>query len=128
MADWEDYIDFDIEDIRDIAGDDAVQMIEDTVQDILTDLLDAYDYASSEEETEMAEAALDEFVFTLEEAQAIAEDYELEYLRELMSQSYKDQDTIDRYLELIGGGRRPEPTPPPPPPPPPNPQRRLDLT
>jgi len=128
LADWEDYIDFDIEDIRDIAGDDAVQMIEDTVQDILTDLLDAYDYASSEEETEMAEAALDEFVFTLEEAQAIAEDYELEYLRELMSQSYKDQDTIDRYLELIGGGRRPEPTPPPPPPPPPNPQRRLDLT
>ena len=128
MADWEDYIDFDIEDIRDIAGDDAVQMIEDTVQDILTDLLDAYDYASSEEETEMAEAALDEFVFTLEEAQAIAEDYELEYLRELMSQSYKDQDTIDRYLELIGGGRRPEPQTQLPPPPPPNPQRRLDLS
>jgi hypothetical protein len=128
LADWEDYIDFDIEDIRDIAGDDAVQMIEDTVQDILTDLLDAYDYASSEEETEMAEAALDEFVFTLEEAQAIAEDYELEYLRELMSQSYKDQDTIDRYLELIGGGRAPEPQTQLPPPPPPNPQRRLDLS
>lgn len=105
MADWEDYIDFDIEDIREIAGDDAATMVQDTVQDILTDLLDAYDYASSEDETEMAEAALDEFMFTMDEALGIAEEFELEYLTEQMSQSYKDQDIIDRYLELMGYGR-----------------------
>ena len=106
MADWEDYIDFDIEYIREIAGDDAASMVEDTVQDILADLLEAFDYASSEDETEMAEAAIDEFMFSLEEAMEIAAGFELEYLTEQMSQSSKSKEVIDRYLELTGQGRK----------------------
>jgi hypothetical protein len=102
--DWEDYLDFDISQIEDMAGYDAVKAIKDLVESTIQPLIDALEFAESPAEIEMAEAELKATRISFDEAQTIAEDYELYHLTDLMSSSYKDQDVIDRYLELTGQG------------------------
>ena len=99
---WSDYIDFDIEHIAEIFGEDAVEAIQEEVEGLLEEFQDAIKFADSKEERELAQESLEDFTFSESEAESLAYDYELEYLTEIMSNSYKDEEIINRYLELIG--------------------------
>jgi len=101
----EDYFEFDEEDIEEQFGSDAMEAVRDFFQGVLDDIMSLFDFAESEEEGDFAIEQVDDFRVTLGEALNIASDYELEYLTEYMSQSYKDnQDLIDRYKSLTGQG------------------------
>jgi len=104
--DWEDYLDFDIEDIREIAGEEAVDIIQNLVESTIEPLLDQLEFADSEMEREVAEEELDSFRVSFDEAQSATEEQELAQLTDYMSQSYKsDTERIDRYLQLTGQGK-----------------------
>jgi len=108
--DWEDYLDFDIEDIREIAGDEAVDIIQNLVEDTIEPLLEQLEFADSEMEREVAQRELDSTRISFDEAQSETESLrlsqELDELTDYMSQSYKsDAERIDRYLQLTGQGK-----------------------
>tara|TARA_R110002110_G_scaffold63305_2_gene176209 strand:- start:256 stop:750 length:495 start_codon:yes stop_codon:yes gene_type:complete len=103
--DWEDYINFDIDDITRFAGDEAVELIQSTVESTIEPLIRAVELAQSDRELEMAEAELEAYSMDITEAESLTEEIELNNLINYMGQSYKgDMDMIERYLELTGQG------------------------
>ena len=99
MADWEDYIDFDIDTARDMIGDVAFAEVEEQIESTLQTLFEKIELAESPAEREMAEAELEEYTYDSSNLEQLLADSELEILTEYMSQSYKsDQDRNDRYL------------------------------
>tara|TARA_R110000824_G_scaffold75627_2_gene191807 strand:- start:1011 stop:1430 length:420 start_codon:yes stop_codon:yes gene_type:complete len=107
--DWEDYINFDLNDITRFAGDDAVELIQSTVESTIEPLIRAIELAQSDRELEMAEAELEAYSMDISEAESLTEEIELNNLIDYMGQSYKgDMDMIERYLELTGQGGGPE--------------------
>lgn len=103
--DWQDYLDFDLDDVVRIGGDSVADAIQDLVESTIEPLIDQLEFAQSDAERELAQAELDSFRVGIDEAETIAEEFELDYLTEYMSQAYKyDQDLIDRYVELVGEG------------------------
>tara|TARA_R110002074_G_scaffold233083_3_gene404705 strand:- start:20 stop:451 length:432 start_codon:yes stop_codon:yes gene_type:complete len=103
--DWEDYINFDIDDITRFAGDEATELIRSTVESTIEPLIRAVELAQSDRELEMAEAELEAYSMDITEAESLTEEIELNNLIDYMGQSYKgDMDMIERYLELTGQG------------------------
>jgi len=103
--DWEEYLDFDLDDVREMAGEEAVEAIMELTESTIQPLLDALEFAESESEIEMAQSELDATRISFSEAQSITEEYELSHLTDYMGQAYKsDLEKIERYLELTGQG------------------------
>ena len=103
---WEDYVDFNVDEIEDAVGSEALDAIRERVEASLSQLTEALEVAGSDAEREMAQAELDEFRIDTTEIESVLADFELEILTEYMSESFKDdQERIDRYLYLTGQGR-----------------------
>ena len=106
MANWEDYVDFDVDAARDMLGDAAFAEVEEQIELTLQTLFENIELADSDAEREMALAELEDFRYSSADIEEVLADAELEILTEYMSGSYKDdQDRIDRYLYLTGQGR-----------------------
>ena len=106
--DWLDYIEFDPSEIADRFGEDALEALQEEVEGLIEELFSAFDYADSEEETELAEDAIDDFEFTESEALSFAEDFVMQDLLEYMQTTgsrKEDMDRINLYLELTGQGK-----------------------
>lgn len=101
----DDYIDFYPSVIRDNYGDTALDAVMNEVKSQFDQLITQIEFAGSDEERDFAIEQLQDFQFSESEALSIAEDYELDFLENYMSQSYKyDMELIQRYVELTGGG------------------------
>lgn len=107
----DDYIDFYPADIRQNYGDTALDAVMNAVKSQFDQLIMQIEFAGSDEERDFAIEQLQDFEFSESEALSIAEDYELDFLENYMSQSYKfNQELIDRYVELTGAGRSSSPS------------------
>tara|TARA_R110000851_G_scaffold149041_1_gene289530 strand:- start:511 stop:1023 length:513 start_codon:yes stop_codon:yes gene_type:complete len=99
---WSDYIDFDIQYIADMYGEDAMQAVQEEVEGIFDEFQSAIDFADSKEEKALAEERLSDFIFTQDEAESIGEETERAFIADQMYGSDKSQALIDRWLELGG--------------------------
>tara|TARA_R100001594_G_C3866565_1_gene222366 strand:- start:166 stop:501 length:336 start_codon:yes stop_codon:yes gene_type:complete len=102
----EDYIQFDPSDITERYGESALDAVMEDAQEKLEELFSLFDFAESESEREFATRQIEEFEYDISDASAAAESYELDFLTDYMSQSYKyNQELIDRYVEMTGKGQ-----------------------
>tara|TARA_R100001594_G_scaffold62118_1_gene96410 strand:+ start:7193 stop:7744 length:552 start_codon:yes stop_codon:yes gene_type:complete len=101
----EDYVQFDPYDIEERFGETALSAVMRDAQEQLDELISLYDFAESESEREFAIEQIGDFEYGESEAESVAEAYELDFLTDYMSQSYKyNMDMIGRYVELVGAG------------------------
>ena len=101
----EDYIQFDPWEIEERFGETALSAVMQDAQEQLDELISLYDFADSKSEREFALEQIGDFEYGQSEAESVAEAYELDFLTDYMSQSYKyNQEMIDRYVALVGGG------------------------